>query len=280
MFARVTFESMAGFRYSSFRKHCRLHRLESTDTECRDHWHARLHLRARNVGGSSIMDVYNPKVIWDLQNGLHQNFSLGQNWFLTVGPDRLTPQQTVESGWQKEARDVYPKFFAMMTPDNYTHNFYTKEFAAQPGSPFVLGQTLYPGHRYRISWSLDNDGWRLEVGVGNKTYIVGHYRLALFRGGRMTIGADQARFGGETSCLKYIRNGRPIDTIFPAMGSGISPTSAGVNLSEVASHDDVRLDIRGLQAPAYEEVEKNYGLHWEHVNGKTTIYYGGPIGRY
>ena len=99
----------------------------------------------------------------------------------------------------------------------------------------------------------------------------------------MTNAADVISFGGETSSLKLIRNGRPIETIFPKMGSGISPTAGG-DLSKVASHGDIHwnpVQQGGAQAPLYQwTAEKDYGIALVKHKGKTTIYYGGPGGRY
>jgi hypothetical protein len=286
MYPRPTFESVARLQDLTTLPHCRFNKLKDTDRECRDHWHADVLIRIPNRGGYSAMDVHNPEVTHP------QVSSNGQNWYLTEEREGYK-LQTVEAGWIKLAGERWPILFAMMTPDNYTHwisGVYDprspkkKGFWQRDGTRFPLEQALKPGYRYRFGWQLRDGappsgaggGWWLTVEGDD----VGHFPLEYFNGGPMTRGADAARFGGETVCNKLIANLRPIETMFPKMGSGVSPIKPFLNLSEVASHDDIKLHASGSQVPLYERREENnyrVAVGW---NGKLTVYYGGPGGRY
>ena len=108
MFARATFETLSRYRYfSPTVKHCRLNRLVNTDTRCRDNWHALLDLRAPNLGGSSIMDVYNPEVTWDPRNNFYEIFSHCQNWCFTEGRGgSMKSKQLKQGGGSSQATSI------------------------------------------------------------------------------------------------------------------------------------------------------------------------------
>ncbi|MDH6136740.1 hypothetical protein P3T37_006171 [Kitasatospora sp. MAA4] len=213
---RITLEELA--RHGSLRNFFqkspgggRHPRLSPLDSAASVHKYAHAHQTVNNLGGSSFVNVWAPKVG-------SQVFSLTQQWFAGG-----SPEQTVECGAQvypAKYGTIQPVLFIYWTADGYKNTgCYNLECSAfvQTSSAWAIGGTLSPvsiphgaQREIEVTWYLNSGKWWLYLDGTNLSNAVGYYPTSLFRGGQLASSALDIDFGGEVDDV----------TAWPPMGSG------------------------------------------------------------
>jgi Neprosin len=230
-----------------------------------------------NVGGSSILNV------WDPQIPTGALMSLGQVWF-TAGAG--LSEQTVEAGWQVNPGrygHTQPVLFTYWTADGYhstgCYNLTCTGFVQTNGN-WMLGGALPfwsspngPQAEFHVAFYLHNGQWWLFV-EGDP---VGYFPTPIYNGGAITNGATRIVFGGETATTDNMT--------WPPMGSG--GPSAAAQWGAVAYQRRMRYFPPGggsqdpqlatkLPSPwCYAATLSTYGAPWS-----KTLWYGGTGGNY
>jgi hypothetical protein len=237
--------------------------------------------KVANVGGGSILNI------WDPQVGPGQLNSLSQMWL-----SNAAGSQTLETGWQVTPNRYgasKPVLFVYWTADGYkttgTYNLTSAGFV-QTSRHWMLGGAFPvwsssggPQCEIELSWFLKDDRWWLFVGGK----AVGYFPTSVFNGGDLAKGAAALRFGGEAVTTD--------EQSWPAMGSGAFPAGTGEgapphNWREVAYHrqlhyfppgggrTDITLDALGGMADwCYALTADSFAHPWG-----TTIWFGGSNG--
>jgi hypothetical protein len=172
--------------------------------ESQNHRYAYTRQTVNNIGGHSILSVWQPAVVTP-----DQRMSLSQEWY-TAGSGAST--QTAEVGWQV-LPDKYghsqPVLFIYWTPDNYTTGNYNLDNPAfvQTNGNWAIGGALGPvstdggqGYEIEIAFYLTGGNWWLYLGGTSAANAVGYYPTALYNGGPMASAAELITYGGETVC--------------------------------------------------------------------------------
>jgi hypothetical protein len=223
-----------------------------------------------NVGGRSILNI------WDPQVSAPQLMSLSQVWFTIA--DR---SQTVEAGWQvNPARygNTKPVLFTYWTSDGYhttgcynllCHGFVQVNGAWMLGGAFPFWSSSNgPQCEIPIAYLLDGGRWWLFVGG----QPVGYFPTSIFQGGAMAQGSTRIVFGGEATTTN--------NQSWPPMGSGAFaaaqqwqvvayqrqiqyfPTAGGRHDADLAA---------ALPAPwCYTAIPTKYNAPWN-----ATLWFGG-----
>jgi hypothetical protein len=178
-----------------------------------DHQYANARQSVRNLGCSTVLNVWAPNV------GADAFFSLSQLWLEAVGPSGV---QTVEAGWHVypgRYGHARPVLFSYCTPDGYvTGSYNTDEHKFVQYSPtcplgFALDRVSVPDGaqaEIQVTCLFSRGNWWLFIGGTSPAHAIGYYPTSVFGSGPMTTEAAFAAFGGETT-------GRGA---FPPMGSG------------------------------------------------------------
>jgi len=177
-----------------------------TTNEANNHRYAHADQNVDNVGGHSVLNLWQPTVVTP-----DQRMSLSQVWYIG-GSGAAT--QTVEAGWQV-LPDKYghsqPVLFIFWTADNYAtgaqnYNLDNPAFV-QTNSSWAIGGSLSPvstdgAQQYEIEiiYYLSEGNWWLYLGGSSASNAVGYYPASLFGGGQMATNAQWIKYGGETVC--------------------------------------------------------------------------------
>jgi hypothetical protein len=179
-----------------------------------DHLYAHAFQFVSNLGGHSVLSLWNPPV----RQG--EVFSLSQQWYAGGSGTGL---QTAEVGWQ-----VYPQlygraspvFFIYWTADGYNstgcYNLSCSAFVQTNGSWAIGGafgswSVIGGAQRFvEFAFYLYRGNWWLYANGTTAAHAIGYYPGALYRGGVLAARADRIDYGGET-----VGN-----TSWPPMGSG------------------------------------------------------------
>src|SRR5579872_7017665 len=150
-----------------------------TTNESNNHRYAYANQTVDNVGGHSILNVWQPQVVTP-----NQRMSLSQKWY-SAGSGAST--QTAEVGWQV-LPDKYghslPVLFIYWTPDNYTTGNYNLDNPAfvQTNPAWAIGGALGPvstdgAQQYEIEiiYYLSGGNWWLYLGGSSSANAVGYY---------------------------------------------------------------------------------------------------------
>ena len=169
-----------------------------------------------NIGGNSVLNVWNPYVY----TGLGQVFSLSQQWYTGGSGNNL---QTVEGGWQNypaKYKDENARLFIFWTADKYARlKCYNLDCPAfmQVNNTWILGgkfsnysQSGGTQYYFTMTWYFYQGNWWLARGNDSGRTWVGYYPASIFRGGQMSRYATSILYGGETVGFGN----------FSAMGSG------------------------------------------------------------
>jgi hypothetical protein len=192
-------------------------KLTTTSTVVPRHLHETLGLYAYNLGGSSTLNLWNPRVYpqWG------QDFSLSQVWYYGFSGQTY---QTIEAGWQvfpNRLGDNLAHLFIYFTEDGYkTTGCYDHSCPAFiqysgrvfPGQTFAAYSTA-GGAQYetRILWEWWMGNWWLSV----DGEWVGYYPGWLFGTGELATHSTSFAYGGEITA----GDGRDY-YYFPEEGSG------------------------------------------------------------
>lgn len=250
---RVTLEEVSRFETLDhyLRKHGRPRRrstqrrplLEEATTAPHEYAHASQ--AVANIGGHSILSVWDPPI------ATNQVFSLSQHWYVAEGPKGV---QTVEVGWQ-----VYPEMYGHAQPVLFT--YWTADAYQKTGSySNTAGEFVQVGASHPVGMALGKSsvvgGEQVELELevmlyqGNWWMFVngvasGYYPGSHYEGGPLATGATAIDYGGETVG----------DGDYPPMGSGqfaergfksaayqrnifyIEPTASSIYATLVASQD-------------------------------------------
>lgn len=175
------------------------------------HKYAHAYQQVENIGGHSLLNVWQPNVG-------SQIFSLSQQWYVAG-----SPVQTVELGWQVypgKYGNTFPCLFIYWTADGYQNTgCYNLDCTAfvQTNPVWMLGGTLKPvstpgGEQFFIGLSayLYQGNWWLYIRGASPEAALGYYPASLYGSGPLSRGAERIDYGGE------VVN----STAWPPMGSG------------------------------------------------------------
>jgi hypothetical protein len=232
-----------------------------------------------NLGGSSIINVWDPEV-------RPQVFSLCQHWYAAYYQDQQGPVvQTAEVGYQvfpQKYGTTAPCLFIYWTADGYQNTgCYNLDCAAfvQTNPNWTLGGPISPVSvaggtqvELTVAYYLYQGVWWLYLGGLAANNVVGYYPASLYGNGPMASSATSIDFGGET-----VDN-----TAWPPMGSG---AFASAGYQQAAYQRDIQYfpPTGGIQ-PARLTVQQPspncYTINLELTSTSPLEYffYGGPGG--
>lgn len=249
------------------------------------HLHAHAYQDVENWGGSSWLNIWNPR----------GDFSISQQWY--VGGSGCDTQ-TVEGGLQ-----VYPDkygstetvLFIYWTRHNYgasscetegivgCYNLDCPGFV-QVSKSWVVGMHLKPysitdGLQYGIEmqWHLTGGIWWLLVKGSKEFEAVGYYPASIFQGGQLSKSATRIDFGGEVA--------RKVGSVWPEMGNGqfaeqgwqkaaFQKSAYWTDQQSVTHWTDLTTHSTGLETCyTINLLNDPFGGTWG-----THFYYGGPGG--
>ncbi|ACK50063.1 protein of unknown function DUF239 [Methylocella silvestris BL2] len=241
------------------------------------HRYAHAYQEVNNVGGHSLLNLWKPAV------AASQIFSLSQHWYVGGNGAGL---QTAETGWQ-----VYPKFyntpkpvfFIYWTADGYTNTgCYNLTCAAfvQTNNSWAVGGALKPWSTspkkqvvLELSYFLFQGRWWLYVNGTAAANAIGYYPATLYKGGAMSVGAQEIDYGGEVVGTKS----------WPPMGSG---KFASLGFGKAAYQSDIYyFPPAGANVPANLTVSQDwpwaYTGSFSYLNSPnfSTLFFGGPGGK-
>jgi hypothetical protein len=240
------------------------------------HKHAYTYEWVNNVGGNSILNLWNPYVYTPWL----EVFSLSQVWYIGGG-------QTVEAGWQNYPAKYGSEnaaLFIYWTADNYQNTgcynldcpgFVQVDNTWHFGSGFSAYSTVGgPQYELPIKWWLYYGNWWLSV---NGTWV-GYYPGSIYGGGQLSRSATLIEFGGET-----VADGGYGYFYYPPMGSGnwanaLSQHAAyqrQIYYIDTANNSQWASLNAGTEAPACYSTDgpfhnSSWGIYF---------YFGGPGGR-